>query len=119
MKSVALRPQARQDRRDQVRYYRRQAGGNVAERIVVNIKRAFEQLRRHSAIGSPLLGQQLNIPDLRTWEIADYPLVLIYLEREKYLDIVRLLSQRQVASPPSACDERAARLSIDAGLGLR
>ncbi len=87
-------PRAAKDRKYTV-IIRHERGGEVAERLVVNIKRASGQLRRHPGIKSPLLGQQVNIPDLRTWEIADYPRVLIYIEREKYVDIVRLLVQRQ------------------------
>ena len=49
-------------------------------------------------IGSPTLGRRLDIPGLRTWRVAKFPLLWCYLERGNHLEMVRLLGERQALS---------------------
>lgn len=97
MKRCVLRPLARQDRRDEVRYYRDEAGSVVAAKLVAALKKALQTLQRQPAIGSPALGQELGVPQLRTWLVDGFPLVFWYFERETHIDVVRLMGQRQDA----------------------
>lgn len=97
MKRCALRPQARADRRNEVRYYRDKAGANVAATLLDALKNALEDISRHPAIGSPALGEELGIPGMRTWAIEGFPLTFWYFERESHLDVARLVGQRQDA----------------------
>ena len=97
MKPCLLRPRARQDRRDEVRYYRDEAGPRVASKLVDALQRALEQLGHNPGIGSPVLGQALGIAGLRTWLIDGFPLAFWYVERESHVEVVRLVGQRQDA----------------------
>ena len=95
MKACVLRPRAREDRRAEVRYYRKQAGASVAAKLVKALVNAFQELERNPSIGSPTLGKALGIEELRTWRIDGFPLTLWYFERADRVDVVRLVGQRQ------------------------
>lgn len=95
MKPARLRPQALSDRKEAARYYRRQASPAVAESMVVAARKALGQIERQPGIGSPRIGQMLEIPGLRAWRVSGFPLIWFYFERADSLDVVRLLDERQ------------------------
>lgn len=95
MKRAHLRPQALADRKDSVRYYRREAGPQIAERMVIAARKAFDHIERSPGTGSPRIGQILDIPGLRSWRVSGFPLIWFYFEREDCLDVVRLLGEQQ------------------------
>lgn len=97
MKPVRLRPRAREDRRDEIRYYRDEAGTKVATKLVRALERGLDAIHENPAIGSPTLGRELGIDGLRTWLIKGFPLTFWYFERETYIDVARLVGQRQDA----------------------
>lgn len=97
MKPVRLRPRARQDRRDEVRYYRDEAGPKVAVKLLKALQRALNAIEENPGIGSPSLGREIGIDDLRTWLVDGFPLTFWYFERESFVDAVRLVGQRQDA----------------------
>jgi toxin ParE1/3/4 len=90
-----LLPQALSDRKEAARYYREEAGRAVAERMVAATKEALCQIEQQPGIGSPRMGGILEIPGLRGWRVDGFPLVWFYFERDDYLDVVRLLGERQ------------------------
>jgi len=94
-KPYVLRPQARDDRRAEVLYYRQEAGASVAEKLVKAMAKALQDLERNPAIGSPTLGKLLGIDQLRTWRLQGFPLSFWYFEREDHIDVIRLVGQRQ------------------------
>lgn len=95
MKRAHLRPQALADRKDSVRYYRREAGPLIAENMVAAARKALDHIERNPGTGSPRIGQILDIPGLRSWRVSGFPLIWFYFEREDCLDVVRLLGERQ------------------------
>jgi toxin ParE1/3/4 len=97
VKPVRLRPRARQDRRDEVRYYRDQAGAQVALRLVRALQRALDVLADNPSIGSPALGREIGVEGLRTWAVDGFPLTFWYFERGSHVDVARLVGQRQDA----------------------
>ena len=97
MKPCVLRPQAAQDRRDEVRFYRKEAGPKVALKLVDALEEALQLLQINPAIGSPTMGQTLAVTGMRTWRIDGFPLSFWYFEREAHLDIARLVGHRQDA----------------------
>lgn len=97
MKRCLLRPLARQDRRDEVRYYRQEAGARVAAKLVQALQRALLTLQQQPGIGSPAMGQELGIHEMRTWLVDGFPLAFWHFEREAHIDVVRLIGQRQDA----------------------
>lgn len=97
MSTLALTPAARQDRRNEVRYYRKQAGAKIATQLVDELQKAFGELARNPAIGSPLIGQQLGIAGLRAWRLDRFPISAWYFDRDGQVLVVRLVGHRQDA----------------------
>lgn len=95
MKPSLFRPAAKQDVRDTVRYYRREAGEQVALRLVAHFERERRLLERHPGVGSLRIGQELGLARLRTWRVKGFPLLLVYVERDDYVDVIRVLGERQ------------------------
>lgn len=95
MKPAIPRPQARADLRAEVAYYREHAGKPIASRLVGAIDAALRYLEQNPGTGSPRIGRTLDIPGLRSWRLSGFPLIWFYFERADYLDIVRLLGERQ------------------------
>lgn len=95
MKQARLRPQARTDRLDAVRYYRKHAGSAVAENLVAATGAALDRIEQNPAIGSPAWSDVLGVSGLRVWRVEGFPVIWFYFERDDHLDIVRLLGERQ------------------------
>ncbi len=92
-----MSPAAKQDRRDEVRYYRTEAGNQVATRLVEALERALRALEQQPAIGSPAIGRELGIEGLRAWRLDGFPLSAWYFEGADHVLVVRLVGQRQEA----------------------
>ncbi len=97
MKLCVLRPKARVDRRHEVRYYREKAGQGTATRLVSALEAALVQLSREPGIGSPSMGQALEIDGLRSWRLRGFPISLWYFERDSHVEVVRLVGQSMEA----------------------
>ena len=95
MKPARLRPQALADRKEEVRYYRGQASLAVAEKMIAASRKALGQIEHNPGMGSHRIGELLGIPDLKSWRMTGFPLVWFYFERDDFLDVVRLLGERQ------------------------
>ncbi len=95
MKPARLTPAAKQDRRDEVLYYRSVAGAGVAKNLVEALKKALNALEQQPGMGSPAIGQELDIEGLRAWRLDGFPLSLWYFERSDHVLVVRLVGQRQ------------------------
>jgi len=95
VKPARLTPAARQDRRAEVLYYRTEAGARVAKKLVDAMKKALHALELQPGMGSPAIGQELNIDGLRAWRLDGFPLSLWYFEGADHVLVVRLVGQRQ------------------------
>ena len=63
--------------------------------MVIAARKAIDQLERNPGIGSPRIGELLDIPSLRSWRLSGFPLAWFYFERDDHLDFTRLLGERQ------------------------
>ena len=95
MKPVLLTPAAKQDRRDEVVYYRTEAGARVAKKLVDAMRKALQALEQQPGMGSPAIGKELDIDGLRARRLDGFPLSFWYLERTEHVLVVRLIGQRQ------------------------
>ncbi len=95
MKLVRLRPKAKHDLRREVAYYRDEASENVAQRLRNQAEQSLLLLAQNPGVGSPVLGRELGIDNLRTWALTGFPLTWLYFDRSSHLDVIRLLGQRQ------------------------
>ena len=107
MKPARRRLQARNDILDTARYYREAAGAAVARRFAQAVKDAVAQLEANPAIGSPRIGHDIDVAELRIWRLSGFPAALWYVERADHVDIVRLVGERQdplIVNVPTAAE---------------
>ena len=95
MKPARLRPQAERDLVETAQHYVREGGAALGERMFDAALAALKPIQRMPGMGSPRLGDLCDIPGLRSWGVAGFPLQWFYFERDDHLDIVRLLGERQ------------------------
>ena len=71
----------------------------LGERMFDAAIAALEPIERMPSMGSPRLGQLCDIPGLRSWRVAGFPMQWLYFEAPDHLDVVRfvasLVGQRQ------------------------
>lgn len=63
--------------------------------MVIAARKVLDQIERNIGMGSPLIGEILDIPGLRGWRVSGFPLIWFYFERDDCLDFTRLLGERQ------------------------
>ena len=95
MKPAHLRPSAEADLVEAARYDAREGGLLLGERMFDAAIAALQSIERMPSMGSPRLGQLCEIPGLRSWRIAGFPMQWLYFERSEHLDVVRLVGDRQ------------------------
>lgn len=69
----------------------------MARKLAQRIEEALQGLESSPAIGSPTPGQELGLDGMRCWRINEFPISLWYFERDTWVDVVRLVGQRQDA----------------------
>ncbi len=77
------------------RHYATEGSIELAERMFDAAISALEPIERMPGMGSPRLGLACDIPGLRSWRVTDFPMQWLYFEADDYLDVVRLLGDRQ------------------------
>lgn len=108
MKTAVLRPRAKQDLSDGAVYYAVEAGERLGLAFLDAAVAALPSIERMPGIGSPSQTGPINISGLRAWGVKDFPARWFYFERDSFLDVVRLLGDRQdtaailAGEPPSA-----------------
>jgi toxin ParE1/3/4 len=64
---------------------------HVVDRFIDSLERAVAHIEKHPGTGSPRYAHELNIPQLRFWQLTSFPYALFYVEHDNHLDIVRLV----------------------------
>ena len=80
---------------ERARYYRRNAGDEVAARLFDTVIDALHAIERMPGIGSPRVGERCDIPGLRVRRIPGFPCDWFYVTHPEHLDVVRLLADSQ------------------------
>ena len=95
MKPAVLRPQAEIDLLDVTQWYVERGGTALAAQFFDSARAAINELERMPGMGSPRFGQLAGIDGLRSWPIARFPVRWCYFEQPDYIDMVRVLGERQ------------------------
>ncbi|MBK1615271.1 plasmid stabilization system protein [Rubrivivax gelatinosus] len=95
MKPARLRPRAELDLVELAGHYAREGGRALGERVFDAALDALTPIQRMPGLGSPRLGLLCEIPGLRSWRVAGFPLQWLYLEADDHVDLIRLLGDRQ------------------------
>lgn len=95
MTVVRLRPLAERDLIERTRYYRREAGDDVAARFFDSAVRSLDAIGASPGLGSPLVGERCGVPGLRLRRIHGFPCGWYYFVVGRRVDVVRLLADMQ------------------------
>jgi toxin ParE1/3/4 len=95
LKPAHLRPRAEADLIEAARYYAQDGGLSPGERMFDAAIAALEPIERMPSVGSARLGLLCDIPGLRCWRVAGFPMTWLYFEASDHLDVVRLVGDRQ------------------------
>jgi len=95
VKPVRVRATAKADMRREVAYYLREAGGAVAKKLAKSLRQSMKRISLEPGLGSPRMGQDLDVEGLRAWPLDGFPMSLWYFERIDHVDVVRVISHRQ------------------------
>ena len=92
---VVPRERASRDIDEAVDHYLEEGAPQAALDFVDALEKAFDQIGRHPAMGSPRHAVDLNLPGLCCWHLNRYPYLVFYVERPDYVDVWRVLHERR------------------------
>lgn len=90
-KPVVLREAARRDINEAIDFYLAEAGEAVALGFIDELQAAILAIGRRPAAGSPRYAQELELPGLRSRLLRRFPYVVFYVERDRDVDVWRVL----------------------------
>lgn len=90
MKPVFRRATADADIENAVDFYLVQAD-HVVDPFLAALQEALEHIEANPGTGSPRYAHELNIPNLRTWPITRFPYLLLYIEHDDFVDLLRVM----------------------------
>ena len=94
-KPVVPRDRARRDVREAVRYYRLEAGEDVALRFVTAYRQALLSVAEFPGVGSPRYGVELDVPGLRSRGVDGFPYLVFYVDHPDFIEVRRVLHGRR------------------------
>lgn len=93
MKSCVLRQAAEHDIDKGFTHYLDQANPEVATAFIEAVDVALNHITNFPCTGSPRYGELFDTPGLRSWLLTRFPFIVLYVERDDHLDVLRLLHQ--------------------------
>ena len=78
-----------------IAYYLEQRAVGAALGFIDALEKAYGDIGRYPAAGSPRCAHELSLPDLRFWLLPGYPYVVFYVERDDHVDVWRVLHVQQ------------------------
>jgi len=90
MKGVIPRPQAEYDFDDALSYYANENSA-IAMDFLRDVHNAYSRISEMPGIGSPRFQRTLDVDDLRAYSLHTFPYIIFYIDREKHIDVVRVL----------------------------
>lgn len=90
-KKVVRRRRADDDIETAVSYYLAEAGVEIATDFANQLEKAIRMVSRQPSIGSSRFGHIAQIPELRHWQMRNFPYLLFYLEKETHIELLRVL----------------------------
>ncbi len=92
---VIPRALAARDVEQAIEYYLEEQALQAALEFIDALERAYDHIARHPSSGSPRLGHELDLPDLRMWPLNSFPYLVFYLETSTHVDVWRVLHQKR------------------------
>lgn len=90
MKPVFRRTAADADIEEAVDFYLMEAD-HMVDPFLAALQTAVAHIERHPGGGSPRYAHELNVPNLRFWPIKRFPYLLLYIEHDDFVDLIRVV----------------------------
>ena len=74
-------------------YCLKESGADLADRFLFAVEDALEHIGRHPGTGSPRYANAADLIGLRFWLVSSFPYAVSYIERDTFIEIVRVLHQ--------------------------
>ena len=98
MKRARKHPQAVRDISEAVMFYAG-AGIEVADRFLKDVEDVITRIEKMPGMGSSRFAYELGIPNIRTYSLHHFQYLIFYFERDRYIDLVRVMhSHRDISS---------------------
>ena len=104
-KPVVRRRRANEDIESAVSYYIDEAGPEIAWAFLDQLRDAIRHIRNQPAAGSQRYGHELQISDLRQWPLKRFPYLIFYVEKERHIEIARVLHSKRDIPTSIATDQ--------------
>ncbi len=96
-KAVIPREVAVRDVDEAIHHYLGEGAAKAALSFIDDLEKAYAQIGRQPASGSPRYAHELSLPGLRFWPLTRFPYLVFYFERDDVVDVWRVLqSQRDI-----------------------
>ena len=95
MSEVRLRPLAEADLVGRSEHYRPEGGDELDRRFFDAAIESLRDIERMPGAGSLRIGEMCGVDGLRSRQPTGFPCGWFYLERDDYVDVVRLLAYAQ------------------------
>ena len=95
IKPVIPRALATQDAEQTIEYYLGEQADETALGFIEALELAFDHISKYPSSGSPRLGHELDLPDLRSWPLKTFPFLVFYVETSDHIDVWRVLQQKR------------------------
>jgi toxin ParE1/3/4 len=79
---------------DALQYCEREFGGRAAISFIDALEDAYARISLFPAAGSSRYAHELGLPELRSWPVQTYPVVIFYVEQAAHIDLWRVLNAR-------------------------
>lgn len=97
-KTLIYQIKAQEDVEQAVDYYKEKSKA-LGNKFYHELMKSYGHISDHPAIGSNRFAYELNIPNLKTWALTDFPYIIFYIEKAQYIHIYRVLhSSQQIPS---------------------
>lgn len=90
MKRALRSSEAQKDIEEIVSYYSKR-GLFLADRFIDEYEAIIREIEMMPGIGTLRFASELDVPNLHVYPLHDFPYLIFYFEREKYVDVVRVL----------------------------
>jgi toxin ParE1/3/4 len=98
-KPVIPRSQANRDVEQAIAHYLEEGADDAALGFIDALEKAYGNIGRHPAAGSPKYAHELGVADLRFWPTPGFPFLIFYVETSDHIDVWRVLhGQRDIAA---------------------
>ncbi|MEP6483486.1 MAG: type II toxin-antitoxin system RelE/ParE family toxin [Rudaea sp.] len=87
---VKMRPAARRDVAAAVAWFAKEGGATIARRSIDEVHMLFDRLASHPSSGSPRYAALCALADLKTMSLKDFPYLVFYLDRDEWVDVLRV-----------------------------